>query len=575
MMPGSKVMTVMVVWFITSTAARLGLNEEQRLHKRSRHFLESQIQKTREDLLRTVDCNTDCQSRSSEPVCGTNGQTYDSICDLERDICKKGNVKLKHKGECTLAEKCEGNRAFQLEQVASGKLVHVPTCLPDGSYAPVQCHNFTLFCWCSTVNGQIISETITKNKMPQCLGNRTSAPPPEPPQQGKSEGKRRENIEARTTLLSLSVATSVPGDARQPPTAHQPSLGSNRCRGKKRNLFFGNMLKLIMKDYRLQASGERGSQVEAIKWKWAQLDRDDDGVLKRREYRDFRKIVKKFVEPKKCSKVFPRICDANQDKKLTQDEWRICFTQTQRIDRTGKKNFLTAVPSVPGKKCQKARGCGRKPESKRPKPSCDREREMLLQDANMENNSIPILECQANGNYKPIQCHKGYCFCVDEFTGNSLEGTTVTNGTPDCSKPYPHANDWPGCVGKNKTRFMQDLKKYLLNKVDSDGSSPTADASSQQSVEEFAAKYHFSHLDKNGNGYLERREKKELKKFLKRNPKLKICGKKLAKYCDVDSDQRVSLDEWVACVILPTQNGTRNGDDKRPHPFEEILKPET
>ncbi|XP_066947053.1 SPARC-related modular calcium-binding protein 2-like isoform X5 [Macrobrachium rosenbergii] len=507
MMSGSKVMIVMVICFITSTVARLGLNEE------------------REDLLRTVDCNTDCQSRSSEPVCGTNGQTYDSICDLERDICKKGNVKLKHKGECTLAEKCEGNRAFQLEQVANGKLVHVPTCLPDGSYAPVQCHNFTLFCWCSTVNGQIISETITKNKTPQCLGNRTSAPPPDPPQQ-------------------------------------------DRCRGKKRNLFFANMLKLIMKDYRLQASGERGSQVEAIKWKWGQLDRDDDGILKRREYRDFRRIVKKFVEPKKCSKLFPRICDANQDKKLTQDEWKICFTQTQRTDRQGKK--------VPGKKCQKGRRCGRKPESKRPKPSCEREREMLLQDANMENNSIPILECQGNGNYKPIQCHKGYCFCVDEFTGNSLEGTTVTNGTPDCSKPFPHARDWPGCVGKNKTRFMQDLKKYLLNKVDSDGgSSPTADASSQQSVEEFAAKYHFSHLDKNGNSYLERRERKELKKFLKRNPKLRVCGKKLAKYCDVDSDQRVSLDEWVACVILPTQNGTRNGDDKRPHPFEEILKPET
>ncbi|ROT74149.1 putative SPARC-related modular calcium-binding protein 2 [Penaeus vannamei] len=111
------------------------------------------MEKTREDLLRNVDCNVDCQHKSRNPVCGTNGRNYDSRCDLERDICKKVKVQFKHEGECSLAEKCIDERRAKQDLVSSGEMVYVPTCEQDGSYSAVQCHNFTFYCWCSLADG--------------------------------------------------------------------------------------------------------------------------------------------------------------------------------------------------------------------------------------------------------------------------------------------------------------------------------------------------------------------------------------------------------------------------------------
>ncbi|XP_071516517.1 SPARC-related modular calcium-binding protein 1-like [Panulirus ornatus] len=189
-----------------------------------------------------------------------------------------------------------------------------------------------------------------------------------------------------------------------------------------------------------------------------------------------------------------------------------------------------------------------------PRPSCEHERRSTLEAERAGNNSIPILACQPNGRYEPVQCYKDLCFCVDEWSGNSLDGTVVKNGTPDCSRPMPHARDWPGCTGETKAKFIKDLKKYLLSKAEGGDRSAGAE-SSTQSVEEFAATYHFRNLDRNNNNYLEKKEKRLAKRFLKSNPKLKQCGRKITKYCDADRDNRVSLEEWVACVVFK-QNDT-------------------
>ncbi|XP_069981066.1 SPARC-related modular calcium-binding protein 2-like [Penaeus vannamei] len=149
----------------------LFLNHLQtRPRKRPRNFLALKMEKTREDLLRNVDCNVDCQHKSRNPVCGTNGRNYDSRCDLERDICKKVKVQFKHEGECSLAEKCIDERRAKQDLVSSGEMVYVPTCEQDGSYSAVQCHNFTFYCWCSLADGSPIPETFTQYEIPKCLG---------------------------------------------------------------------------------------------------------------------------------------------------------------------------------------------------------------------------------------------------------------------------------------------------------------------------------------------------------------------------------------------------------------------
>ncbi|XP_071526344.1 SPARC-related modular calcium-binding protein 2-like [Panulirus ornatus] len=208
------------------------------------------------------------------------------------------------------------------------------------------------------------------------------------------------------------------------------------------------------------------------------------------------------------------------------------------------------------------------------------------------NNSIPILACQPNGRYEPVQCYKDLCFCVDEWSGNSLDGTvSSTQSVEEFAATYHFRN-----LDRNNNNYLEKKKKRLAKRFlksnpklkqcgrkitkycdadrdnrmsleewvacvvfkQNDTDTPILKgfrASSTQSVEEFAATYHFRNLDRNNNNYLEKKKKRLAKRFLKSNPKLKQCGRKITKYCDADRDNRMSLEEWVACVVFK-QNDT-------------------
>lgn len=499
---------------LPAAAAQLGLNEE------------------RAERERRVDCSVTCPHRSREPVCGTNGRTYSSLCDLDLAICRKVKVSLKHEGECTLEEKCVDERRARQEQLENGEHVYVPNCLEDGSYAPLQCHNFTRYCWCSSLDGIPIQETVQSGILPKCPDRNREAP--------------------RTTT---------------------PPAGAERCTGRSRRTFITRLKNNLVTEYQrvrnTKKLSERKLHRRVLKWKFSELDRNNDRKLQRREYKRLRRTVRKFIKPKKCAKMFPRLCDANGDRSLTEREWVTCFSR--QGEKSRQQDDRCPVPP-----------CNNRPTTPKPSvPSCERERSRhgLMEGDHTNNMSIPVYKCQPNGRYEPMQCFKAdntdiICICVDEWTGNSLDGTGVRNGTPDCSRPMPHARVWPGCTGEVKTKFMQDLKKFLFSKVEGGNRNRGTD-SSTQSVEEFAARYHFDSLDTNNSSFLEGREKKMVKRHFKSNPKLKRCGRKMTIYCDVNYDKRVSLEEWVACVTVQ-QNDTGEtlaGPDPQ-NPFETILKPE-
>ena len=46
----------------------------------------------------------------------------------------------------------------------------IPKCRTDGSYAPVQCHGSTGFCWCVTKDGKEIANTRIRGQ-PKCEFN--------------------------------------------------------------------------------------------------------------------------------------------------------------------------------------------------------------------------------------------------------------------------------------------------------------------------------------------------------------------------------------------------------------------
>ena len=62
-----------------------------------------------------------------------------------------------------------------------------------------------------------------------------------------------------------------------------------------------------------------------MEWKFAQLDKNGDGQLIRREFRVLRRLVRKVVRPKRCAKNFPRLCDTDQDRKISRSEWSVCL----------------------------------------------------------------------------------------------------------------------------------------------------------------------------------------------------------------------------------------------------------
>uniref|UniRef100_A0A3Q4GGJ0 Kazal-like domain-containing protein n=1 Tax=Neolamprologus brichardi TaxID=32507 RepID=A0A3Q4GGJ0_NEOBR len=98
-------------------------------------------------------CVLDCQRGRHRPVCGSNGRLYKSLCAFQRAQCI--NTQLRHvpRGHCT---KCQLARAQGFEARARSRgspaaAVFVPACSPEGHFMPIQCHNQTGYCWCSTI----------------------------------------------------------------------------------------------------------------------------------------------------------------------------------------------------------------------------------------------------------------------------------------------------------------------------------------------------------------------------------------------------------------------------------------
>jgi len=64
----------------------------------------------------------------------------------------------------------------------------------------------------------------------------------------------------------------------------------------------------------------------AAEWKFGVLDADGNGNLTRSEYGDLKKLVRKVIRPKRCSRAFIRMCDTNHDNALSKTEWTNCLS---------------------------------------------------------------------------------------------------------------------------------------------------------------------------------------------------------------------------------------------------------
>ena len=216
-------------------------------------------------------------------------------------------------------------------------------------------------------------------------------------------------------------------------------------------------------------------------WKFDQLDLNFDRLLRRKEIRALKRLVKKIVRPKSCAKTFDLYCDLDGDTKVTLTEWTLCLginnnrvsspsnsdddiddfthksiTSQRRNSDADEDNYdIMGVfsPSLldynhnnPENTDNFESNLNQQPflmESDNNVLDCLSEREVALELDTLEpDGHVFIPECLTTGHYAPAQCHTstGYCWCVDDVTGRPVPGTSTHNVKPDCdvtSRQYP------------------------------------------------------------------------------------------------------------------------------------------
>ncbi|XP_054737238.1 uncharacterized protein LOC129243869 isoform X1 [Anastrepha obliqua] len=160
-----------------------------------------------------------------------------------------------------------------------------------------------------------------------------------------------------------------------------------------------------------------------------------------------------------------------------------------------------------------------------------------------------VPECTPDGRYQRVQCYRStpYCWCVHEDTGKNIPGTSVKDKRPQCDAIYAAPRSMKGCPEPRKTIFLNDLKEFLKTDIVPTAMS-SANTTKWNSEDERIATLSFVWLDKNKNKAWERKEWKTFREIVTSSKTLRKCGKKMPRYCDVNSDKKITLTEWLNCL---------------------------
>ena len=222
-----------------------------------------------------------------------------------------------------------------------------------------------------------------------------------------------------------------------------------------------------------------------VEWKFHQLDKNSDRLLRRKEIRVVKRLIKKIVRPKPCAMNFDLYCDLDWDTKVTVIEWTLCLEInnndhgvsspsnsdgdefTQQGSMTSQQRSMMSLPNDVTHADQENFDDVMEMRVfspnlldynyKSPQKSdslefdmnqaqfltekdvnvldCASEREMALKlDRRHPEGHVFIPRCLVTGQYAPAQCHTstGYCWCVDDVTGRPVPGTSTHNVRPDC-----------------------------------------------------------------------------------------------------------------------------------------------
>ncbi|XP_045178525.2 SPARC-related modular calcium-binding protein 1-like isoform X11 [Mercenaria mercenaria] len=508
----------------------------------------SQIQETGKVLFRALrdsECKVKCKSRKPRIMCGSDGVSYLSKCEVKRARrCEGKNVKIKRKGKCDDADvpmtKCFQERGEAQNSVVKGDAtnVFIPECNSDGTYADVQCHSASGFCWCVESDGKPFPRTSTKDGRPNC----------------KSPGKK--------------IDKHTKGNPRpRPPerTRERKNKKSKRCSSQERSRFNSNLVRVFTEEYNRSVKvypNTRTKELDplmeplekkVVEWKFSHYDNNNDDLLQRKEVSALRRLVKKFIKPRSCAKRFLKFCDQDKDTLIRRQEWSLCLG----VDINKPNDCRTDRQSA------------------------------LEQERDNPKAGIFVPKCTPDGKWTRAQCHEAtkYCWCVEENSGRPISGTSTHGVDPKCD--FEEERDIPGsvsigCSYAEKQSFLADLLSTLTQEMAEYALNNRTDHSAlvtdpNQTIHERAVHWKFKVLDINNNQDLENSELESFRETLKSAQKkaTRKCARKFVRFCDEDGNKKVSRQEWVDCMGI-----TRNINIKLPshpkrigqNPFDQYLR---
>ncbi|XP_039522099.1 SPARC-related modular calcium-binding protein 1 isoform X7 [Pimephales promelas] len=452
-------------------------------------------------------CSPACSRSHGKPVCGSDGRSYDTNCDLERAKCKDRTLTLAHRGRCkgknwvridqplpvpTLVSevkelsamkeagqtKCRTERIQALEQAKRPQeSIFIPECNDDGTFAQVQCHTLTGYCWCVTTDGKPVSGSSVQNKTPVCSGN----------------FREFMGTHAGTSGLSGSVTDKPPG----PPSS-----------GKKVSFRFfltlnpddGSKPTPTMETHVVP----EGEEITApTLW------------IKQLVYKENKQNSSNSRKPEKVPS-----CD--QERQTAQDEARQNPREAIFIPDCGLQGLYKPV------QCHQSTGyCW-----------------CVLVDTGR-----PIPGTSAR--YKKPECD-----------------SAARSRDSEMEDPF-RDRDLTGCPEGKKVEFITSLLDALTTDMVQAINSPTPSGGGRfvepdpsHTLEERVVHWYFAQLDNNGSHDINKKEMKPFKRYVKKKAKPKRCARKFTDYCDLNKDKTITLQELKGCLGVNKEGSTSSSSSQ-------------